>query len=207
MSATIWNGEMFADAVDFARTGDADLVANVGRDIAAEILDGSAQSPNIAAAALEVIRQTYRERFCAPTAPDRPAFDLESKLGIFTVEFADSAYQTIRVKRCGEGSRLAGKTIAEFMSGPDNERSYTGFAFVNDDGTVNVWRRFGGIEHMPKVNALATVLAGDTETTLQAREAYATRSGNCSRCGRTLTVPASLKRGLGPDCAALLGVA
>ena len=32
-------------------------------------------------------------------------------------------------------------------------------------------------------------------------------SGHCGRCGKTLTVPESIERGIGPDCAAIMGVA
>ena len=31
--------------------------------------------------------------------------------------------------------------------------------------------------------------------------------GSCGRCGRPLTVPSSIDRGIGPDCAALMCVA
>ena len=42
---------------------------------------------------------------------------------------------------------------------------------------------------------------------LRGRERYAMLSGRCSRCGATLTVPASLYRGMGPVCAQKEGVA
>jgi len=41
---------------------------------------------------------------------------------------------------------------------------------------------------------------------LNLAEAHALSSGNCLACLRTLTVPASIHRGLGPDCAARLGL-
>ena len=38
-----------------------------------------------------------------------------------------------------------------------------------------------------------------------AGEAYALESANCFRCGRKLTVPVSIHRGLGPECASKWG--
>lgn len=116
--------------------------------------------------------------------------------GTFTLVGDSGNYRTLRIKTAGPNSNLAGKRIASFLSGPDNESSYSGFAFVNDDGSFKVWKRFA--DNQSLTSALRALLTGDMEA---AGMAYALESGNCYRCGRKLTVPASINRGLGPDCA------
>lgn len=122
----------------------------------------------------------------------------EIPTGTFTVEHGGSdVYETIKIERV-EGGNFDGKVIASFINGPDNETSFKGFCFINPENlTVKVWSRFSGIDER-WVKAVQTVLLGDAA---DGREAYALRSGRCSRCNRKLTVPASLHRGLGPDCA------
>lgn len=48
------------------------------------------------------------------------------------------------------------------------------------------------------VRALGALLSGDFK---KYGMAYALESNHCYRCGKLLTVPASINAGLGPDCA------
>lgn len=119
--------------------------------------------------------------------------------GTYTVVFPDGDYRTLRLVddwREGETGQ-----VAQFLSGSDNENSYTGFAFVNGQ-TAHVWKRFKDYSEIAQ--ALAMLLA-DKETAAEYGYNYAMESGNCYRCGRKLTVPASISRGLGPICAELIG--
>jgi len=127
--------------------------------------------------------------------------------GFYTVVFDQSNpddYVTLKIKVVENGG-LKGKTIVSYLSGSDNENSYTGFAFLNRSN-YSVWKKYTGMLAR-QVEALNLLLGFNTEERFVTREAYALRSSNCSNCGRTLTVPASIHRGLGPDCAARLGVA
>jgi hypothetical protein len=121
----------------------------------------------------------------------------------FTVIFNDDLndYVTLRLKDCAFDDMPEGTQIAEYLSGPDNEQDYTGFAFVLGD-VIRVWKRFNH-ESRPVI-ALKALLQSDDF--YKYGEAYAKVSGNCFRCGRTLTVPISLHRGLGPVCAQLMGL-
>lgn len=99
------------------------------------------------------------------------------------------------------------KTMVSYLAGSDNEKSYRAFAFVNANG-IAVWSRFKEdtriVEAAKILWAIAQTEAGlgeAHEEFLKNAEAYALASGCCARCGRTLTVPASLHRGLGPECA------
>lgn len=192
-------------------------VEDLGRAVAS-LIPGST-SPNFYVQLLHDIRGVYNRRFIAgasapvpapeprkasePFVPTtaRPSLDLSTFVGTFTVVDGDD-YETIRIK-AGTGN-FEGKFVASYLSGSDNETDYTGFAFIGTDGSVNVWKKFKTAEGKvspamaSKVLAVSVVLFGGAD---DAREAYAMRSGRCSRCNRKLTVPASLHRGMGPECA------
>lgn len=110
--------------------------------------------------------------------------------GKYTVPQADG-HRTLRVEVMPADAKFAaGKTVISFLSGSDNTSDYTGFAFVEDDGTLRVWKRF--------VQAEALLAAAHT---LLEDPAAVLVSQHCRRCNRDLTVPASLHNGLGPECA------
>jgi hypothetical protein len=124
--------------------------------------------------------------------------------GRYTIIFPDEAYRTIRVSRNdnpdffnGEGFTLG------YLSGPDNDTAYTGFGIIRADGLLTIWRKFRGGDTETKLRRAVDVLLADPAT---AGESYALASRRCYRCNRTLTVPASLHRGLGPDCAEKVGM-
>ena len=125
---------------------------------------------------------------------------------IYTVVFnGDSSdYETVRIHKQPENSRFApGKTLVEFLSGPENTFTYTGFGFLY--GTeVSLWNRFKKPDGSPsseeiarKVEAIAVILNDPKAAGI----AYAKMSGKCCICNRTLTVPESIDAGIGPVCA------
>jgi hypothetical protein len=116
--------------------------------------------------------------------------------GRYTVQFENGSYKTLRVRRQDEDADfMPGRLVVSFLSGSDNDRDYTSFGHVDDDGTTRIWKRYR--QNTELVEALKVLIGSPTA----AREAYAEQSGCCSRCGRTLTVPTSLHAGLGPECA------
>jgi hypothetical protein len=166
--------------------------------------------------ALNNLTDTYRDRWKelrneivnpAPkaTAEAKPEIQPSATVAdaTYTVQTSETKWYTVKIETVETG-KFAGKRIAIFLSGPDNETDFTGFAFVNEDGTVSTWKRFRTPEILPYQDALNTVI-GHPVAAADFREAYAKVSGRCARCGRKLTVPASLNRGLGPDCAEKMG--
>lgn len=187
---------------------DINLIVSEGKKIAAQLERGS-KFEDILKEAQELLRKEYKRLYAKGFRPGQTSLPesvvATEKLapvglptGTFTVERADGRYETIRIEQVTQGA-LAGKFIASYMSGPDNDRDFQGFAFVDPRSkAVHVWKRCKDIN--PRwISAIRVVLG--TEDHAAMREAYAMRSGRCSRCGRTLTVPASLHRGLGPECA------
>lgn len=116
--------------------------------------------------------------------------------GTYTVVIG-SERRTLKFVAPKQGS-FKGMIVVRFLSGRDNEEDYTGFANSIDNTHVRVWRRFK--EDSLLIDCLKFLCESDTNRA-DAGERYALESSKCWRCGRKLTVPASIHRGLGPECA------
>lgn len=119
------------------------------------------------------------------------------------------SYVTIRLEtgKCqtqdGQKNFFFGKQIVSFLTGPDNENNFTGFAHLDENGGLHVWKKFREGNAVKKYEQALNILASqDIKGQGEAGLEYAMRSGRCYRCGRTLTVPASLHAGMGPVCRA-----
>ena len=120
----------------------------------------------------------------------------EVPLGTFTVVFPDG-HVTIRLQKPQDKSK-AGVVYAKYLVGQNNDTDFEYFASVVD-GNI----RARGYER--QVVALKVVLTSTGSELGAMGLAYALASSNCFYCGRTLTVPASIHSGMGPDCAAKHG--
>lgn len=87
------------------------------------------------------------------------------------------------------------------LIGPDNTRNYMPCAFIYPSHRVKMSRRYSDAFDLKA--AIELVVTGDS---IKYGEAYALKSRKCWRCRRDLTRAQSIKRGLGPDCAAALGI-
>lgn len=129
--------------------------------------------------------------------------------GTYTVVLGGEAdYVTLRlVEATGPAATLAGATrVLEHLVGPDNGTDFVGRGWVTADVGWMPWRRtLADPALAARLDRAVAVLAGANGALPGLREAYAMRSGRCARCARRLTVPASLHRGLGPECAARSG--
>jgi hypothetical protein len=120
--------------------------------------------------------------------------------GFFTVTFNDErAHRTLRIETVENGA-LAGKRIMSYLSGSDNESDYTSFAFV-DDNRVTFWKKFVNTHSEAVIESLEDAIEILFENVSKATLGYALESSRCARCNRTLTVPASIHNGFGPECA------
>ena len=145
--------------------------------------------------------------FTQASAPGGEAISIPQRT--FTLVRRDGSYRTLQITRAKWADD---KLVASFLSGPDNDRSYTPFAFIREDGKVFSFKKFAAnVELRQDLEDLLTLTTADRDAAheefLRQAETYAMESGNCMRCCRTLTVPASISRGLGPQCAGIEGVA
>lgn len=152
-------------------------------------------------------QQEYQGKLALDTPPVAqpevvPAISIKGDVvipdGVYTVVFEGGDYRTLQVETQEADADFApGERIISYLSGPDNTSSYTGFAFLKSDGRVIVWKRFRSDEHSALIEA-ARVLVADPRA---ASAAYGIASKHCGICGRPLSTPASLDRGIGPKCA------
>lgn len=116
--------------------------------------------------------------------------------GRYTLVYPDGQYRTVRVKVAKHGN-LKGRTILALKVGKDFE----GCGFLQESGKVNFWNRFksqNAPEKLVRVQAAVDRIVKDPDA---AGLAYAMKENCCFRCGRELTVPASIHKGMGPECA------
>jgi hypothetical protein len=120
-------------------------------------------------------------------------------MGYYTVVHQDGSHTTIKIGKWGADKSRPGRKIRwiHYLVGPNNESDYQWFARQGDgEGYVIApkYRMEGKLG-----TALRVIFhEGGSE---EAQHAYALDSSRCARCNRVLTVPASLYRGLGPECA------
>lgn len=118
--------------------------------------------------------------------------------GTYTLVYKNGEHFTFEVETVSKG-KFEGKRIVSYLAGPDNESDYVGFGFVTESGRVALWKRFAGTKTEERAGHL-NILFGMPERLESAGMAYALESGRCRRCRRTLTVPASIHAGYGPEC-------
>lgn len=163
-----------------------------------------AQLPDLATeqhdvdATVRLDRQAAKETAPANAEPVTPVVHS----GTYTIVLNEAGdYRTIRISDVPESmGKPKGMQIAAYLSGPDNEASYMGFAFVTS-GTYHPWKNWSTDLASMTFKALVVLLESNAETRAEYGYAYAVESGRCYRCNRKLTVPASISMGLGPDCA------
>jgi len=126
---------------------------------------------------------------------------LKTHNGAITIENTNTGqHRTFHIRTMPPDSRFApGRRIVELRTGPEWEDRH-GFGFVDDDGTIQLWRR--------RREAPWTVYAKMLESPddWKPKGAVYHFEGRCRRCNRTLTVPASIRAGIGPVCAEVVGI-
>lgn len=148
-----------------------------------------------------------------PTDPTDPAFPHISRefvlagAATFTVECPDGTHHTYHVARSPATDRWAESYFAKVLTGPDNS-DYGDFTYLGklDDftGQVRTTKASMHLADSYATKLLNRILArvwGDDHEAYE-RHGYRTmHCGRCGKCGRKLTTPDSVARGIGPECA------
>lgn len=117
-------------------------------------------------------------------------FDVRTHNGTITITNKETeGHRTFRIKT----EKWCNKRVIRLLNGPDNENNYKAFAFANDNG-VKVWDSRKNQGHWDKY---ADMLARPEVYKTKCEYLY---SGRCRKCNRKLTVPESIKLGIGPVC-------
>lgn len=92
------------------------------------------------------------------------------------------------------------------MTGTDNESHYSYIGMINPtDGTVKLTKASKFAEDSNTVKAARWVVSRVMLGTQIPDQIDIRHAGKCGRCGRTLTTPESLDRGIGPECWCKMG--
>ena len=118
----------------------------------------------------------------------------------FTIENDQGKHYTFKV-RTKDSDQGDGKvSFVSLLTGPDNESSYS---YI---GLLNNWKLRTTKKSQLQPNSLVARifnftmrLANQTQDFPAGYELH--HEGRCCRCGRKLTTPESVKRGIGPECA------
>lgn len=119
-------------------------------------------------------------------------------------------HRTFWVQRARDDSKLRGKRILALLTGPDNQNDWTSFAFIAEDtGEVRIWRRFqsGPTGAWEMYARIAEQYIFGLPANLPEGRYDVQESRYCLRCNREITNPASIARGIGPECAEKMGLA
>ena len=113
--------------------------------------------------------------------------------GTYTVTIGDER-RTLRVSTQPTHANFKpGERLVSYLFGSENTTDYKSFGHFSGDNVV-IWKRFKDADDLHEA---IKVLVGDPHA---AALAYTQESGNCSLCGRLLTVPESIERSMGPVC-------
>jgi hypothetical protein len=147
----------------------------------------------------------------------------------FTVESEKtSQWRTYRIGRMDPTPRFPNPGYAlTLLAGPDNENSFVYIGMVNPEtGELRLTKNSRRNDSSPDVIIFRWLMGGahsriTVKTATGESKPYAGgvfgdntlaggqvhHEGKCGCCGRTLTVPESIKRGIGPECWSRMGMA
>jgi hypothetical protein len=111
--------------------------------------------------------------------------------GTYTVAFEDGKHVTLKFKTS------KGKQWVGYLNGPDNWTNYQSFGWV-EDGKLVMFAKYRGQLNRQQ-GAVSRLLKGN-DAQLAGLKSYGMASGKCGICGRKLTTPESIERGIGPEC-------
>lgn len=124
---------------------------------------------------------------------------------VFTIECPDNHY-TFQVKKAKSDKPLFDKPLyfVSLLTGPDNTRDFTYVGVMGKDGKLRLTGKSKFNEGTYTVRlfrrTMAVIWAGEQEK-MHKKGYYVHHEGKCGRCGRRLTVPESVRSGIGPECA------
>jgi hypothetical protein len=119
-----------------------------------------------------------------------------------------SKHFTYKVRRCSD--RFTNKPLDKWMvallSGPNNEADFSYLGMLDANG-FRLTAKSRANADAPSVKAFAwtwNLISADRD--LETAPIHIHHNGHCGKCGRTLTVPESIERGIGPECATKMGI-
>lgn len=116
---------------------------------------------------------------------------------------------TYRIARCtdkpGKPAPAEPLYFVSLLTGSDNEGDYRYLGIIRGTAAFALTAKSCAGPDALSVKAFAYVHGRLTVGQPLAATVEVWHEGRCGRCGRLLTVPESIERGIGPECAAIMG--
>jgi len=110
---------------------------------------------------------------------------------------------TYKIRAAKEGTLH----FVSVLTGSDNESSYSYLGIVGREKDFRRTAKSPIRGDAPSANAFAWFWKVVVQAGKMPAELEVWHEGKCGRCGRKLTVPESIARGIGPECAGKIGIA
>lgn len=127
----------------------------------------------------------------------------------FTIETPDQGHRTFKVTHKAAEGRWKETWFVKMLTGSDNTSDYSYVGKLDDfTGQVVLTAKSKMDKDSYAVKLLNRVLAriwADDHEAFESKGYKVHHEGQCCRCGRALTVPASIESGIGPECAKRMG--
>lgn len=137
---------------------------------------------------------------------DTLAFILAGDARFTIVSLRTGTRYTFRVRKGEPNDRYPEPAwFVSLLTGPDNESDYQYFGLLKN-GDFRLSPRSKMDNSSGPVAAMRWLLAHLIRG-VEPKNTEVWHTGRCGKCGRALTVPASVASGYGPECAAKLGIA
>lgn len=129
--------------------------------------------------------------------------------GIFTIENSETGeFRTFKLETVYFQPDSKRMRVLSYLRGPSNSSDFEQFAFLfgscTADWKVKVWGSKRAVKGEPRSQHERFGML--VEAIIRGQWTHASRylvleAEKCSRCGERLTVPESIRRGIGPVCA------
>ena len=107
-------------------------------------------------------------------------------------------HYTYKIKKCKDSDNLY---FIHLLHGPDNEEDYHYIgAYYKDSGYFHTAKQYQFTPRQAYPPALRAMDYFLFKIDNLPSNLYVYHEGRCGRCGRKLTTPESIERGLGPEC-------
>lgn len=135
------------------------------------------------------------------TAPDVKRYVLGGKATVTLKSRKTGTRYTYRIKQKTNDDGTKTPHFVSVMFGPDNTADYTFLGTLFEDGTKYRHGKKSSLqENDVRERAFCYVWLRVLDGLLPS-DVEVWHSGTCGRCGRKLTVPESIRNGIGPECA------
>lgn len=125
--------------------------------------------------------------------------------GTYTITSPTGEHRTFLIRtQAADAGFAPNKRIVALLTGPNNERDFQGFGFIDDNG-ISVWRKRLGTATAPSLweqygKLLWSLATEGEQSRYYAKGARLLVEGRCCRCNRKLTHPTSILTGIGKKC-------